>query len=363
MIRALHLIERYPDHQTETGLGQLLRDRALAAECVARTIGLHGDHSNSATAVLWMRRHHERFDLIHAWGERPLRVAAFGSAAPIIYSPARFPGARTVRWLRAVMSVRDVNIVCTTDTMRRVFVTGGVPIDRCHLIRPAVDSGHGRTRDDLSLRGALGFASGDYVLLAVGESTRAAAHEQAVWAASILYVLDPRYRLLLWGRGDASARTCRFAAKTGKAQIMRVASDRLRREVQFDDLVRVADAGLITARGPVPTLPIAQCMAGGLPLVGVVNRTVSELLEDRHTALMVGKHSPRLLAQRVLDLCGDDALRWSITDMARTEAYEYFSQSRFLSQWRAVYQGVTAGSPIEIPQQAPGAGLRFHGRG
>jgi len=363
MIRALHLIERYPDHQTEAGAAQVRRDGALAGEHVTRTIGLHGDHSNSAAAVLWMRRHRERFDLIHAWGERPLRVAAFSSAAPIVYSPARFPGSRAVRWLPAVMSVRNVNVICTTDTMRRAFVTGGVPVDRCHLIRPAVASGGSRAGRDSPLRRALGFADDEYVLLAVGESTRAAAHEQAVWAASILHVLHPRYRLMLWGRGDACARTCRFAVKTGKAQIMQVASDRLGRQASFEELIRVCDAGLVTARGPVPTLPIAMCMAGGLPLVGVVSRTVSELLEDRHTALMVGKHSPRLLAQRVLDLCDDEALRWSITDMARTEAYEYFSQSRFLSQWRAVYESVAAGRVPEIPQQAPGAGLRFHGRG
>jgi glycosyltransferase involved in cell wall biosynthesis len=362
MIRALHLIERYPDHQSETGVAQLRGGRAGPIDFVARTVGYHGDNSNTAAAVLWMRRHPERFDLIHAWGERPLTIAALGSAARIVYSPVRFPNLRAVRWVRAVMSVRDVNVVCAADTMRRAFVTAGVPIERCHLIRPAIDSARVNTRKDARLRAALGFRDDEYVLLAVGESTRPASHEQAVWAASILHVLDARYRLLLWGRGSAAAKTFRFALKTGKEQIMRVASDRLHREVAFEELLGVADAGLVTARSPVPTLPIAMSMAAGLPLIGVVSRTVSELLEDRHTALMVGKHSPRLLAQRMLDLRADSSLQWSICDMARTEAYEFFTLSRFVSQWRAVYESVANGVRVEVPQQAPGAGLRFHGR-
>jgi len=77
---------------------------------------------------------------------------------------------------------------------------------------------------------------------------------------------------------------------------------------------------------------------------------------------MVGKRSPRLLAQRLLDVRADATLQWSISDMARTEAYEFFSMSRFLDQHRAIYRQVMEGKPVEVVQPAPGAGLRFHGR-
>ena len=58
----------------------------------------------------------------------------------------------------------------------------------------------------------------------------------------------------------------------------------------------------------------------------------------------------------------DANLQWSISDMARTEAYEFFSMSRFLDQHRALYQQVVEGKTVEVVQKAPGAGLRFHGR-
>jgi hypothetical protein len=49
--------------------------------------------------------------------------------------------------------------------------------------------------------------------------------------------------------------------------------------------------------------------------------------------------------------------------MARTEAYEYFAMTRFLNQHRTAYRQFAAGEKVEILEQAPGAGLRFHGRG
>jgi hypothetical protein len=104
-------------------------------------------------------------------------------------------------------------------------------------------------------------------------------------------------------------------------------------------------------------------MAAGLPIVATVTPTVAELLEDRHTALMVGDTSARVIAQRILDLRSDGRLEWSISDMARTEAFEFFAMTRFLEQLRCVYQQAAAREPVIVPQQGPGAGLRFHGRG
>jgi glycosyltransferase involved in cell wall biosynthesis len=133
--------------------------------------------------------------------------------------------------------------------------------------------------------------------------------------------------------------------------------------IDFESLLPAADAVLVTARGPVPTLPIAVCMAAGLPIISTVTYTVAELLEDRHTAVMVPRHEPRLMARRLLDLRADAGLQWTISDVARAEAYEYFSLTRFLDQWRDVYRRVGEGKPVEVVEPPPGAGSRFHGRG
>ena len=154
----------------------------------------------------------------------------------------------------------------------------------------------------------------------------------------------------------------RFTHRLRRPNFLSVATERLGPDVTFEELLPAADTALVTADAPAATLPIAICMAAGLPIVATVSPTVAELLEDRHTALFTTKSEPRLIAQRILDLLGDSKLRWSIADMARTEAYEYFSLTRFLDQHRVLYRQFASGARIEIPQQQPGAGLRFHGR-
>ena len=84
-------------------------------------------------------------------------------------------------------------------------------------------------------------------------------------------------------------------------------------------------------------------MAAALPIVATVTHTAAELLEDRHTALMTAPGKPRHFARRALDLIEDSTLQWTLSDMARTEAYEFFSLTRFLDQHRALYQQVISG--------------------
>jgi glycosyltransferase involved in cell wall biosynthesis len=260
------------------------------------------------------------------------------------------------------MGHRDIQVVCSSATQRRTMVERGVPPARCHLVRPGVDFAKVRRRRDPELRRKLGFAESDCVLLAPGESTRAAAHEHAVWAAAIAHFLDPRYKVLLWGRGGRVAAVIRRAHAVAGPGLLSVAESRPNHSVEFESLLPAADAVLVAARGPVPTLPIAVCMAAGLPIVSTVTYTVSELLEDRHSALMVSPPEPRHIARRLLTLREDPGVQWTISDVARTEAYEFFSLTRFLDQWRGIYRQVAEGKPVEVVEPPPGAGRRFHGR-
>ena len=308
-----------------------------------------------------LRREREDVDLVHAFGGAALAAAALGTRLPIVSSPVAETRARTIHWLRAVMSYRNVQVICATATQRRRMVERGVPLERCHLVRPGVEFARIRRRRNAEQRARLGLSNDDHVYLAAGESTRGAAHTDAVWACGILHLLDERKKLLIWGRGPMTGAVERFAKNVGQEKMLRVAEARLGR-VEFEELLAAADTVLVPARAPVATLPIAIAMAAGLPIVAAVTYTVSELLEDRHTALMTAKGKPREMARRILDLAEDSALQWSIADMARTEAYEYFAFTRFVNQFRTVYRQFAAGEKVDVPQEGPGAGLRFHGR-
>jgi glycosyltransferase involved in cell wall biosynthesis len=363
VVRILQLVDASVDFEARRGLDDLSRGLGEGFQIERETIGRGGTHRNPAIGAASLRRRaHDSFDILHACGAPALAVAAMGSRRAVVFSPLAHMPAATVNWLRAIMAYRRVEVISPTQTLARMLIMRGIPPDHCHLIRPGVDFSRIKRRRDPALRAALGLGEKDHVLLAAGEATRGAAHQDAVWAASILHLSDPKFKLLHWGRGPMSRSVETFARKVRQDSMVSVAEQRLGRAVEFETLLPAADTVLVTARGRVATLPIAMCMAAALPIVSTVTYTVAELLEDRHTALMAPAARPRLLARRVLDLLEDPGIQWNIADMARTEAYEFFTYTRFVNQFRTVYRQLAGGEKVNVPEQAPGAGLRFHGR-
>ncbi len=358
MPRVLHLIGTATDYQAARAHGAVAANLGAGFEAQTRTVGRGGDHRTAAAAVLGLRG--TRPDVVFAWGLPALTaaVAAFARRVPVLCHPDRFLGPRRLRWARAAAAFGDVRLICPTDGQRRLAVGHGLPPDRCHVVRPGVDFGRLRRARDPSLRRRLGLADADYVLLCPGESTPAAGHATAVWTCGVLHILDPSYKVLLWGRGRTAAAAARLGSQLHQSDMVRSAEPTLGRPVDYDALLPVADACLWTATGSVPTLPVAAAMAAGVPVVAGVTYTTSELLEDRHTALMVAKPTARTLARRVMDLRADPALAARLADAARSEAYAYFGQARTLDRYRQIVRQVLAGDPVD-----PDAAALPHGSG
>lgn len=171
MVRVLQLLSSNADFQTQRCVRLLNKSIGGEFAVQTRTLGRGGDYGSLPAAWFYLRREARDFDLIHAWGAATLSVAAMGAGHRLIYSPGERVRGISLRWLRAIMDYRDVQLVCPTATLRRTYVSHGVPLDRCHLIRPGVDFSLINRRRDPALRAALGLAEDDYVMLAAGEST------------------------------------------------------------------------------------------------------------------------------------------------------------------------------------------------
>lgn len=362
MIRILLLLDPSCDFQGRRAAEQLARSLGGGFAAHIQTIGPGGNYAHLFDALLRLRRAAREFDIIHALGLTALSAAAIGTRARLAITPPPSLRPVCVKWMGAILPYRDLHVIHATSTQRRMCIERAIPVDRCHLIRPGVDFARIQRRRNTDLRARLGYTDNDYVMLAAGESTRDADHRAAAWAASICHVLDPNYRMLLWGRGPQAQAVQRFGDALGQPRLVCLAEQTLRASMDFEQLFPAADCVIVSAAGPVATLPIAMAMASALPVVATVSPTVAELLEDRHTAAMTPADSPKALAQRIEDVRHDARLQWSISDMARTEAYEYFSLTRFLNQHRAAYRQIAEGEPVVIAEQAAGAGLRFHGR-
>jgi glycosyltransferase involved in cell wall biosynthesis len=358
MIRVLHLVESQADFQTERAVTQLATFGRDGFETDVKTIGPSGDWPTVIAGSRAMRKI-GGFDLVHAWGSKALTVAVMGGRRPVVYSPAADLQKAGAKWLSAILQYRDVEIVAPSATLRNALLRSGIAPKKVHLIRPGVDFGRIKRRNP-QIRESLGFGKDDLIILACGESTRGANHILAAWAAAILGAMDPRWKLLLWGRGPDAQRVKKFAQKVYRGTMLVVAEES-RQRLEYEELLTACDLVLNTSKGAAATLPLAIAMAAAAPIVSTVTYTASELLEDHHNSLLVPKPGARLLAQRAVELNEDSGLKWRLTDMARTEAYDYFSLTRFLDQWKTVYQQIAAGKAVEVVERA-GAGARFHGR-
>jgi glycosyltransferase involved in cell wall biosynthesis len=352
MTRLLHLIGRPPDLQTERTLRAVRRRSAGGHDHVTRSIGLGGEYANLFWAVVGLRRDLGAFDVVHAWDERAMLAAACAGARRIVFTPPPALARGAVDRLRLAMRYRDVHVVCSTLAQQDHLVRHGIAAARCRVIRPPVDAPDAPVARDAALRRALGIGDDDFVLLAPGESTRPAAHERAAWAGSILHVVDERFRVLLWGRGEQLRRAATLGRKLRQPALVTVAEHALGRPAAFDELLAAADALLVTARGRVSPLPVGLAMAAGVPVVSAETPLIRELSAGHPVALVARDDTPRSLAQCVLELRADPSLRQRLAVPARAAARGLFDPGRGAEQFWELYASCGAAARIATPTRA-----------
>jgi glycosyltransferase involved in cell wall biosynthesis len=338
MNSVLHLVTTGHDIQTARSLRALGGYPSASFAAETRTIGPRGSYPHLLWAVPGLRRVIADFDVVHAWDETSLTAAVLAGAARVVFTvPAGFTKRAGVgnRALRAAAVRGGVQFVTTSPAQHRAAAVAGLPPDRCHLVRPPLAATP--TRDRAALRRTLGFADDDFVMLAAGESTRAADHGRAVWSGSILHVVDEHYRVLLWGRGRRFDAAASLGHKLRQPGLVVVAAARTR-DVEFEDLLPAADALLVTAHSPIPTLPVAMAMAAGVPVVAVPRPELADVVADNVTALTVPSPAPRLIAQRVLDLRADPDAARRVIARGRERVGALFSPDRFISEMESVYK-------------------------
>jgi glycosyltransferase involved in cell wall biosynthesis len=335
-VRVLQLLDSDLDFQSQRVADDLLRGGGGDWQVERRVVGPSGEDRGVVSAFFRLKGRRD-FDVVHTFGCRSLLSAALASKTPLVHSASAETRASEIRWMRAISGHRDIYVVSGSDTGLRKLVRSGVTGENTSHISPSVDFSRMKTRRDAELRAALGYVENDFVILAAGESTRHSRHELALWTCGILSESNENYRLLVWGRGQQAQRLVNRSRPWRLPGMARFAEMILGRKVEYEELLSAADLVLVTAENGAAILPMAISMAAGLPIVSIVNRTTSELLEDRHTAAMVGIARPRDLARRVLDVRNDVQLQWHITSQARAEAYENFSLSKSMEKWREIY--------------------------
>jgi glycosyltransferase involved in cell wall biosynthesis len=344
MIRVLHLFGPAADFQSHYTSALLARHAPARIQITARTMDVGRRDRSALNTYLYLRKCRGAFDVVHAWDITALTMAVLARGPwPILFSPSSV-GLAQVKRLRRLMGFADVRTICSASLHHRYFVRHGIAPERCQIISPALEHSISVSQPDQELRQQLRFAPDEIVLLAPGVSTRDSRHREALWAVSILHVFDPRYRLLVWGRGPQTRALETLSARLRQPRMLVVAERRLGRTIEFAALASVADLVLATGAATSSPLPLATCMTAGKAIVGSADGICSEFLEDGRTAAMVSAAKPRLLAQRVLELCSDHSLRITIASGAVNAARARFDLRTFVDRYSTIYaEMATAG--------------------
>jgi len=318
------------------------------------------------------------FDMIHCWSLGAFSLASLAwRSAPRLLTVTTQPSKRGVHWLRVLTAPGSESgerfvMLPISSTLRRDLLAGGVAEPRVHVLRPGLDMAKVAPDRRAALRESWGIApartSDDRVKVIALLSDPA--HAADTDAAHMAVGLADETYLDAGGRGsNPELRLLVHPAQLNRARGEKIAReiDKPARIIQEPRLARPwevlpgCDAAL--AIGPhAGGLSLLWAMVGNVPIVGDATYAVSEIVEDRHSALLVKPGNAKLLAHRLNQIMADKQLAWKLRDTARHEAFSYFSRQRYCQSLVGVYEQLAGGREISIPELPITGGLRFAGR-
>jgi glycosyltransferase involved in cell wall biosynthesis len=361
MVRILHLIDETVGDDSLVTLRQLMH--RLAAPTHEHLLGVVGPMETPAWAgpagntIHFGRRlgwvlasalpvhaalRDRGVQIAHAWSDPTAAIAQLAATGGcrIVVTVSAPPAARPwSRWWSAFggsPSSPAPAIVCPSQLFFRRAIEAGIPTIRCGVIRPGVDFAAINAGKRSMRRESLGIAGSGPVLLTPPPPSRPGGHYHAVWATAVLQQIWPDVRIILPGVSRECRRLQRFAASFHQPDLVVTPG----RRFEFEQLLAIADFMVVAAVDDVATGAIAWAMAAGVPIVASAVPAVAEYIADHQNGLLCKPGRPMVLASRIRTALQDASLMRRLSEAARGQAFEVFSVTRLIRQYRALYENV-----------------------
>jgi glycosyltransferase involved in cell wall biosynthesis len=321
-------------------LGRQLRDEGFHVHVLGRRPGL--DWACAARLAGVLRR--ERVDLIHAHQYTPF---FYGVTARLLYHrpPILFtehgrhhpdyPRRKRIVANRLLLSRRD-RVVGVGGAVRQALIQNeGIPADRVGVIynginvAPFADG----AVDRAAVRRELGVAAEDLVALQVARLDYLKDHATALRTVKRLADWQRPVRLVLVGEGPELPAIQELIRRQNLEPVVRLLG--LRRDVAR--LLHAADLFLLTSISEGIPLTVIEAMAAGLPVVATAVGGVPEVVKDGRTGLLAPAGDDARLAEQIVRLASDPALRAEMGEAGRARAIQQFSQTQMHDQYLRLY--------------------------
>jgi glycosyltransferase involved in cell wall biosynthesis len=215
-----------------------------------------------------------------------------------------------------------------------------------------VDEVRAQRSERAAVRAELGFADSDIVVGTVANYRPQKGYPDLMVAAKTTLDIEPRLRFVAVGQGPLEAEVRAEHARLGLGDQFRLLGYR-------DDAVRIlAGCDVFILASHYEGFPVAlmEALALGLPVVATAVGGIPDGLTDGQEALLVPPRQPRLLADALLRLADDEALRAAM-GAASYRRHSDFDIRRAVRRIEAVYAAVAGGADSRVSEgRAPCAG-------
>lgn len=283
-------------------------------------------------------------EVLHAWDRAALRaatLAASGRGAPPLVARVQLPeevGSWPLAMFDRLAARRAAAVVVTCEAHLAALVAGGLPTRRIALIPGGVPLDGPEPGAREALLAASGLPPGARVAVAAGRLVPDRRLKDLIWAADLLQIVHPDFRLVILGEGPQRARLEKFREQTHTTTRVHF----LGRRVDAPRLIAGADYFWQGRASGGFSLALAEAMAAARPVIvsdtpghrGQVTPGESGLMFRVGDRAEIARHTSRLL--------GDPAEAAGRGAAAR-EAAGRFPLAAVVSAYRALEERLTAG--------------------
>ena len=322
-------------------LGEQLRADGFSVGVLGRRPGVDWRCAYRLGALL--RR--ERVDLLHAHQYTPFFYATAarltGRRPPVLMTEhgrtfPDYPRPRRMAANRLLLRRRD-RIVGVGRAVRQALIDNeGFPPARVRVIYNGIDLSpfNNGAPDREAVRREIGLDAGDLMIIQVARLDPLKDHATAIRAVERVVARRPEARLVLVGEGPETASIRDLTRQSGLGPNVRFLG--LRADVAR--LLSAADIGLLTSVSEGIPLAVIEVMAAGKPIVSTDVGGVCEVVEDGRTALLAPSGDDAVLAEHILRLAADPALREQMGRLGRERAESVFSERRMHDGYLRLYE-------------------------
>jgi glycosyltransferase involved in cell wall biosynthesis len=224
---------------------------------------------------------------------------------------------------------RNSRLVAVSEATRTFHIAQGLSAEKAVTIYNGVDCQRFQPRSaDGEIRRELGLSPEDFLVLTVGQIGLRKGQDVLAAAAELLAPRLPRVHYLLAGERCSEKQESREFEQIVIARLKGLgAGDRLHLLGYREDMPRLMNAANVLVH-PTNQEPLGRVLleaaASGLPIIATDVGGTPEILNDGESALLVPPNRPESLADAILNLANNAALRSQLANNARNRILEKF---------------------------------------